>query len=187
MMLVLRSQVSRCYNCCISGRGQWLVTLKICIITTPGQHQSGDTEALLREAWVMGVSSFFWALLYCRNYLCVSVSNEDYISGKKLSIPEMFCAPLCWLDTYDGDCSVGVMGASPPCQLASSELWAAIMWAVWPDWPVHALMPLMATFCPLSSPWNANTSEIPTHISVGSAPWCLWLLMQIKSRSPPPQ
>ena len=51
------------------------------------------------------------------------------------------------------------------CQLASSELWAAIMSAVWPDWPVHALMPLMATLCPVSR--NADTSEIPTNISTG--------------------
>ena len=184
MMLVLRSQALRCYNCCISGRGQWLVTLKICIITTPGQHQSGDTEALLREAWVMGVSKFFLALLHCRNYLCLSLIHKDYISGKKLSIPEMFCAPLCWLDTYAGDCSVGVMGASPPCQLASSELWAAIMGSV-TRLACSRFNASNGHILSTVQPRNANTSEIPTNISVRSAPWCLWLLMQIKSRSPP--
>ena len=73
-----------------------------------------------------------------------------------------------------------VMGAS---------VTAGEQWAVWPNCPVHALMPLMATFCPATG--MPTPRKIPTNISLG--PWSsmpamlrrtVWLLMKIKVASP---
>ena len=128
---------------------------------------------------------FFSALLNCW-IVCVSICNKWrlHIRDESQHTRDVCCCLLLSPpDTYDGHIVCPELWEHLLVSAGEQWVeWAAIMSAVWPDWPVHALMPLMATLCPGSSPGMPTPPRYQQIFPLDSAPWCLylWLVMQIK-------